>query len=124
MSDKKTTVLVVDDNPGILDLVGKMLKCEGFAVITANDGEEGLEKFKKYQNTINFLVTDNMMPKMRGPQLFIKIQEIKPTPGILISSAILKEDVGRFQRIGFVTALSKVFELNQISAIIKKTLGI
>jgi len=66
MSDKKR-IMVVDDDPDIVDSVKSFLEKEGFAVDTAYDGKEGLEKIRA--NPPDAIVLDVMMPEMDGYQV-------------------------------------------------------
>jgi phosphate regulon transcriptional regulator PhoB len=65
MSPKK--VLVVDDEPDIVELVSYNLKKEGFEVVAAFDGEEALRKIK--DQTFDFVVLDLMLPGIQGMEL-------------------------------------------------------
>ncbi|MGD1045459.1 MAG: response regulator transcription factor [Bacteroidota bacterium] len=67
----KKTILVVDDEKDIVDLLSYNLSKEGFAVITARNGKEALEKVKHKPDLI---ILDLMMPEMSGLQV---IQEVK-----------------------------------------------
>jgi PAS domain S-box-containing protein len=59
-----TTVLVIDDEPAVRDLMSRSLGTEGIRIITASDGEEGLRRAKELHPDLIFL--DVMMPKMDG----------------------------------------------------------
>ncbi len=60
-------ILVVDDEPDIVDLVSYNLKKEGFDVVSAFDGEEALEKIRK--NNFDFIILDLMLPGMHGTEI-------------------------------------------------------
>jgi CheY-like chemotaxis protein len=62
-----TTVLVVDDDEVMRDLLSRMLGRAGFAVKTAADGRNALERF--HEHAIDAVVTDMAMPKMDGVEL-------------------------------------------------------
>ncbi|HLR25044.1 MAG TPA: response regulator transcription factor [Fodinibius sp.] len=63
MTDQKT-ILVVDDEQDLLDLIEYNLKKEGFNVLKAEDGQEGIEVTQKYRPDL--ILLDIMMPKMNG----------------------------------------------------------
>lgn len=67
MSVTQTKVLVVDDEQDIIDLIKYNLDKEGFAVVTAADGEEGLEKAR--QELPDVILLDIMMPKLDGVEV-------------------------------------------------------
>lgn len=60
-------ILVVDDEPDILEFLQYNLEKEGFEVVTANDGEEGIEMAEK--ENPNLIILDIMMPKMDGVEV-------------------------------------------------------
>ena len=65
-------VLIVDDEPSVLEVVSSYLRCDGHAVATATSGREALEKFRR--NRFDLVVLDRVMPEMSGDQTarFIK----------------------------------------------------
>jgi two-component system, cell cycle response regulator CpdR len=59
-------VLAVDDNADVLNLVRAILLHNGFRVQVACDGAEGLERFHRHRRELGLVITDMMMPKMKG----------------------------------------------------------
>ena len=81
-----TRVLAVDDEPSVLRLVEIKLKKAGFEVLTARDGEEGLQTAVSERPDVVLL--DVMMPKMDGFTAAGKIKEqMQPAPIILMLTA-------------------------------------
>ncbi|SFI69208.1 MULTISPECIES: response regulator transcription factor [unclassified Bacillus (in: firmicutes)] len=80
----KETILVVDDEKEIRDLITIYLKNEGYKVLQAGDGEEGLELLKK--NEVHLIVLDIMMPKIDGIHMCMKVREIAEMPIIMLSA--------------------------------------
>ena len=81
-----TRVLAVDDEPDVLRLVEIKLKKAGFEVLTARDGEEGLQKAIAEHPDV--VLMDVMMPKMDGFTAAGKIKEqVQPAPLILMLTA-------------------------------------
>ena len=64
MMDKKFRVLLVDDEPSIVKMVGKRLEVEGFDVLVAMDGQEGLTKAQSEHPDL--IILDLMLPKLNG----------------------------------------------------------
>ena len=81
MSQKKT-ILVVDDDEIVLQVMNDLLEYKTMKVVTAKDGDEGLELFKKHQPKIVFL--DFNMPKMNGIEVMEKILEMDPSVSVVI----------------------------------------
>jgi len=84
---QKKTILVVDDERDLLDLIEYNLKKEGYDVLKAEDGLEGIRMAKKYKPDLVLL--DIMMPKMNGLEACEQIREddeIKQTPIIFLTA--------------------------------------
>jgi len=77
-------VLIVDDEPPVLEVLSRYLRCDGHAVATAESGREALEKFR--HNSFDLVVLDRAMPDMSGDQTarFIK-QSNQDTPVIMLT---------------------------------------
>src|SRR5690349_17482145 len=85
---KMTTILVVEDDPDIRDLVDSVLSPEGYEVAQAANGQEALE-FLQTHDAPSLMLLDMMMPVLSGPEL-LEIMESDPTlsgfPVIVISA--------------------------------------
>jgi len=75
MARKK--ILVVDDEPDIVESIKTVLEREGYAVVTAQNGAEALKKLEKHK--VDLALIDFFMPEMSGRQL---IEEIRKNPAI------------------------------------------
>ncbi|GAV20812.1 two-component system, sporulation sensor kinase C [Mariprofundus micogutta] len=95
------TVLVVDDEEAVRSVASRLLQHEGLQIITACDGEEAVELFRKHADEIAFVLLDLTMPVMDGEQTFHALHGIRPDTPILLSSGFsAKEAVGRLQHFG------------------------
>jgi len=74
MKKKNTKILLVDDEPDILEIIGYNLTTEGYIVFTAENGVEAIAKAKKHQP--HLIILDVMMPEMDGIEACEKIREI------------------------------------------------
>ena len=93
MTDK---ILVVDDDPDILDAVAMILESQGYTVVTARDGIEGLATLKAEKPDL--MILDMMMPKMDGFAVCKELQDprwskYRNTPILIMTS--VREDAGR-----------------------------
>ena len=82
----KTTdikILLVDDEPDILEIVGYNLKNEGYEVYTAKNGQEAIQSAKK--NNPHLILLDIMMPEMDGIEACEKIRKIKSLQNVIIA---------------------------------------
>ncbi len=87
------TILVVDDEEAVRSLSRRMLERSGFAVVTANDGRDAVEKFRIDCNAIVLVVLDLTMPHLDGEACFRLLREIKPDVKVLLSSGYNEQDV-------------------------------
>ncbi|MCT8339580.1 response regulator transcription factor [Flavobacteriaceae bacterium TK19130] len=74
MKKKNTRILLVDDEPDILEIVGYNLSTEGYDVITAENGSEAIKKARKH--TPHLIILDVMMPEMDGIEACEKLRKI------------------------------------------------
>lgn len=85
-------ILIIDDEESALDLLRRILEQEGYEVVAAKNGQEGLEIFRKQQ--FDLVVTDMVMPVKDGLKTILEMRQEDPTiPLIAISGggAIAKE---------------------------------
>lgn len=80
----KTTILVVDDEKEIRELIEIYLKNEGYKVITAGDGIEALKAVK--ENEVKLIILDIMLPNIDGIQICRRIREDLDVPIIMLSA--------------------------------------
>ena len=79
------SLLVIDDNPGSLDLMSNAMAQPGLEILTASDPEKGLDLFRDRRPQI--VLTDLVMPRMNGLQLLDRIMEVDPTTDVILMSA-------------------------------------
>jgi len=89
-------ILVVDDDPDILDAITMILESQGYDVVTARDGVEGLTNLKAEEPDL--VVLDLMMPKMDGFAVYKELQdprwlEYRDTPILILTS--VREEASR-----------------------------
>jgi len=87
------TILLVEDNPEVLELTQMTLSGYGYQVITARNGEEGLQVFREYQGTIDLLLTDVIMPVMGGKELADKLKAEYPYLKVIYFSGYTDESI-------------------------------
>jgi len=80
------TILLVEDDPGVLRMARMMLERLGYAVLTANGPREAMEIAGEHSGGIHLLMTDVVMPQMGGKDLAERVMKIRPETGILFMS--------------------------------------
>lgn len=94
-------ILIIDDDPFILDMYALKFREDGFQVESARDGKEGLKKIKEYNPEV--ILLDIVMPVMDGFDVMhqLKKDNIAPnTTVVLLSNLGQKDDVDRGMRLG------------------------
>lgn len=80
------TVLLVDDEDIVLRVSKDMLEAMSYRVLTAADGREAVEIYKKNRDKIDIVILDMIMPNMGGGEIYDRIKEIHPGIKVLLSS--------------------------------------
>ncbi len=83
MDTEHWTILVVEDEPVLRDLLRRMLVKRGFTVLTAENGSSAIEIARDQSQGIDLLLTDVVMPEMGGFELADAIQKIHPSIRVL-----------------------------------------
>jgi len=107
----KLTVLVIDDDPVILELLRVNFEIEGFDVISAADGEEGFKRAQAERPDI--VISDIMMPRRDGLQLLTDLKADPSTadlPVILLSAKAQKTEVQHGLDLGADDYITKPFD--------------
>jgi PAS domain S-box-containing protein len=86
------TVLLVEDERAIRDLLTRALTRQGYQVIAAEDGEAALAAAAAHPGEIDLLLTDVVMPRMRGPEVARRLRERAPALPVLFMSGYTAED--------------------------------
>ncbi len=87
------SVLLVEDNAQVRKLVQSVLTAQGYEVLVAQDGEEGLQVAQKYGGPIHLLLTDVIMPRLGGPALADRLQPSRPEMRVLFISGYTDDAV-------------------------------
>ncbi|MBN1587001.1 MAG: response regulator [Candidatus Omnitrophica bacterium] len=123
-SQTPTRVLVVDDDPGIVDLITTWLEEFDFVTEKAGDGAEGLDKMLSFKPDI--VILDIKMPRVNGFEVIKRMKSDHRTsdvPIILLSSMTGEENVQLGLRLGATKFLPKPFEPEALLTHIRAVLG-
>lgn len=114
------TLLVVDDEPSILETTRFILECEGYTVLTARDGEEALATIRRERPPIVLL--DVMIPKLNGFEVCRQIRRdpaLKETFVLILTARGQKADEAMALEAGADTYMRKPFDDEEILACIE-----
>ena len=118
------TILLVDDEPQVADLVMRALRDGGYTVLTASDGMEALDVLTAATGRIDLLLTDVIMPGMNGRELADRVRMLQPDIRVLYMSgysddAILRNGV----EAATMQFLAKPFSMKALSAKVRDALA-
>ena len=122
--NKTSTILVVEDDPDLRFLMKEVLGDSGFTVMSAADGVEGLETFENHRSDIALIVADLMTPKMKGKELYDRVQAMSKGMKFLFVSGYQANQISQnfvFDR-GF-EFLPKPFDLDELVEKVRKILA-
>jgi len=117
------TILVVEDDQVVRDLVRQMLKRSGYSVLIAEHADEALEISRHYAGSIHLLLTDVVMPAMHGRQLFEAMQRQRPGIKAVYMSGYTQDDIVRHGvDLAGISFIQKPFTLQAITEKIRAAL--
>jgi len=82
----QSVILVADDEALVRNLIALLLQHDGYCVLSAADGHEGLELSRKYPGAIDLLITDLQIPRLNGADLCAHLLEERPAIKVLVMS--------------------------------------
>ena len=107
-------ILIVEDEPDLLRSVAQALREEGYAVDTANDGEDGLFNAESYD--YDAIVLDVMLPKLDGWEILSRLRKTKKTPVLMLTARDQTRDRVRGLDTGADDYMVKPFDLPELFA--------
>ncbi len=119
MNKKDIKILLVDDEPDILEIVGYNLRNEGYQIFTAENGQQAIKSAKK--NIPHLILLDIMMPEMDGIEATRQIlshQPHKPTIVALTANAT-KEAIEEYYKVGMKMVLIKPVKMQEFQEALK-----
>lgn len=116
-------VLLVDDEKMVRDLCQTMLHRLGFNTITAADGEEALECFKRHAGEIACIVLDLTMPRLDGAATFERIQQIQPGAKVILCSGYTQQEAMKlFPCSGLAGFIQKPYRIQNLRDALERIL--
>jgi two-component system, OmpR family, response regulator RegX3 len=113
-------ILLIEDDPSYRDAISRSLEREGYAVETAEDGSEGLTKFKL--GLTDLVVLDVMLPRMSGIDVCREIRRVSDIPIIFLSARSTELDVVIGLEVGADDYIAKPFRVRELQARIRTAL--
>ena len=86
------TLLIVEDEETLLEMMKALMEDKGYRVITAMDGLQALEIYRSLKDDIDLVVTDVGLPKISGEILFSELKKLNPSVNVIVASGYISAD--------------------------------
>ncbi|HBC87743.1 MAG TPA: hypothetical protein DCZ94_12365 [Lentisphaeria bacterium] len=121
---KKATIMVVDDEEILSNMVASVLKPFGHRVMVCSNGTEALEMYRKIYKEIDIVILDMIMPKMSGRDTFLALKKINPDIKVILSSGYsIDGEAQSIMDAGAKSFIQKPFNINELTNTINDVLG-
>lgn len=116
-------VLLVDDDAGVLEISTLFLEQQGFSVVSALGGQEGIDLFALRADWIEVVVVDMAMPGVDGESVLAEIHRLRPEVPVLLASGFSEEMVRkRIVADGFAGFIQKPYEPKELAENVRSVL--
>ncbi|MFH0944462.1 MAG: PAS domain S-box protein [Planctomycetota bacterium] len=117
-------VLLVDDDAAVRRLATRMLGSLGFEVLSACDGEEAVELYRREAERVSLVLLDLTMPRMEGGETLRALKRIQPDVRVVLASGYDRDELSkRYGPQGALGFLQKPYELKQLRSVLEAVLG-
>jgi CheY-like chemotaxis protein len=118
----RETILLIEDEKPLCDYIKSVLEAKGYGVLTAEDGEEGLNLFQR-EPAIDLIISDIGMPKVDGTQVFKRIKADRPGVKVILISGLVDPGVrSRMASEGARYFISKPFSPETVLKTVRQAL--
>jgi two-component system, cell cycle sensor histidine kinase and response regulator CckA len=119
----KETILLVDDEETIINIIGMALQMFGYKVLSAAGGEEAVQTYQQNQDKIALVILDMLMPQMNGGKVFDILKKINPAVKVLLTSGYsYDEEAGKIVARGAHGFIQKPFGVKDLATKIREIL--
>ena len=123
-SPAKGRILVIDDEGAIRDLARDILESNGYEVVVAVDGLDGLDAFRREWGRVDLILLDMVMPRMGGLETFRRLLGMDRTVRVLLCSGFTDNDKAQKAiKEGALALLQKPFTVSELLGWIERALG-
>jgi len=117
------TILLVEDEEALRDMVRLILKSKGYKVITAQDGSEAIKQYTMHKDEIDIVLTDMGLPDMTGLDAYKKMKKIKSKVKAVFASGFFEPDIkSSIMKAGAKGFVQKPYSQDEILLILRKVL--
>jgi len=117
------TVLLIEDEEALLEVVRQLLESKGYKVYTAQDGNDAIKTYKQYRQEIAVVLTDMGLPGMTGTDLYKKLKEIDPNVNVIFASGYFEPHVkSELYKVGAKGFIQKPYSPDEVLRILREVL--
>jgi PAS domain S-box-containing protein len=117
------TILIVDDDPLTSQVGRDILERQGYRVMMAENGREAIEIYSDYQDQINLVLLDVIMPDLNGDQVFLELKKCNPNIVVIVASGYnVNRQISTMLNSGCVDFIQKPFQSQTLSAKVRMAL--
>jgi CheY-like chemotaxis protein len=121
MAEPRGTILVVDDEVDVLEMIELGLRSAGYNLLTADSGERAIELFE--QHRADLVICDLKMPRMNGITTISRLREQAPgLPIVMLTGYLEPQIIAQCTELGGVEMLRKPFLFRELSKAVKVAL--
>jgi two-component system, cell cycle sensor histidine kinase and response regulator CckA len=114
-SKGRRTVLVVEDERLMLQLLRRILSSSGYDVLTAADGEEAIDVYRRHKLGIDMVLLDLGLPKISGVEVFAMMKEANPAVCVVVASGYLeRETKNKMHDAGVIQFVDKPYMIDKV----------
>jgi two-component system, cell cycle sensor histidine kinase and response regulator CckA len=123
ISGGNETILFVEDETLLVDMVQILLESNGYTVLTAKDGEEAVSLYRQHVHEIALVISDMGLPKLTGMSEFEKMKEINPNVKIIFASGFFEPDMrATLENAGAKGFLQKPYVIEEMLSKVRNTI--
>jgi two-component system cell cycle sensor histidine kinase/response regulator CckA len=120
----KKTILIVEDNSAARMALEVLLDAAGFRVFAAGDAAQAEAIFASQAHAIDLLISDLMLPQIKGPEVYERLKRINPSLRcVLMSGFPLADEQDKLHTQGIRHWIQKPFTINDLIALVESALA-
>ncbi|MFW6216367.1 MAG: response regulator, partial [Desulfohalobiaceae bacterium] len=109
------TILLIDDEQGLLEVTQELLEDSGYSIKTALNGEQGLQIFSRHREEIDLILLDLGLPEISGEKCLQQIKELEPQAKVIVASGYKTHALAQSpQKYGALDALCKPYRFQEL----------
>ncbi len=123
-AQRRLTLLLIDDEEIVREMVTELLEQEGVEVLSAPDGARGVQLFREHSREIDVVLLDLSMPGLSGEETYARLHQIDPAARVILSSGYDHDEaLRRFGASGPAGFIQKPYRPQQLMSAIERCLG-